>query len=323
MSVSTSDSTLKRNKRPLEELFNDDEDSDNNNNNNSNNNSETIAVIEPKVSNTFISTKRLQHERSVEGYDRSNTASPIKRSSLARTAPSTNTTQEIATINTTSTTSTTTSDVQSSNNDTSRDAFWEELQNNDKTIYYSSKGGNSTSHDINTDGINKHKHKHVDTEERPSVASQQLPCLPILTPYLDVPHPTFEMLESERDGYERSLGGNNSLFRRYWSSRRGIVDAVTYRQRDPLIEPSIKMLTSNEQSQERLRDFDGQTPLKWLYEEQNLPLPSTAVLSSMNSGSSYEQQGRPNYRYRGRERGGGGAGSRRGNWRGKSNMNVE
>jgi hypothetical protein len=288
MSSSTSELSLKRIKRPLEDIFNDDD----------------MVTKEESAAATASPAKQLCN-RPFDGEDRGNTASSIKRSSLAHSSHQDGKTSEMSTSQNTMNTSAPI--VSTDNQDKPRDTFWEELQKYESLIAETA---------TKQQNANTSNSSNANTTENPakervaSVASRALPCLPVLTPYLDILHPTAEMLIMERNTYEQSLGGNKSLFSRYWTAKRGMIDATSYRKLEQMAGMNNALLSAVDEKGQRLRDFDGQTPLKWLYEEQNLPAPEGVELMTNNNNNnttfkeSRAHHGRSDYRHRGRARGG-------------------
>ncbi|KAI8048844.1 hypothetical protein BDF22DRAFT_701567, partial [Syncephalis plumigaleata] len=298
MSSATSELPIKRTKRPLEDIFNDDDD---------------VTTTEESTATSASPAKQLCN-RPLDGEDRSNTASPIKRSSLARASRQEGKASEMAAPQSTTDTSAPTASID--DQDKPRDTFWEELQK-----YESLLAESATTKQQNTaTNVAEEPVK----EQVPSVASRTLPCLPVLTPYLDVLHPTLEMLGMERNTYEQSLGSNKSLFSRYWTTKRGIVDATSYHRLEQMAGTNNTQPTVVDEQGQRLRDFDGQMPLKWLYEEQNLPAPAGVELMTNNKNNTAFKEhrghpGRSDYRHRGRARGGG---AKRGGWSDRGGMVV-
>ncbi|RKP27815.1 hypothetical protein SYNPS1DRAFT_26547 [Syncephalis pseudoplumigaleata] len=257
--------------------------------------------------------------RTIDSGDRSHTASPMKRSSLARSLR-----QESQTPEPQPPSQGTPDHGAAANEDQAkpRDAFWEELQKYESLLAEAAtkpqQPANASSDGSVASGgeAGARRPEEAAEQERPSVASQTLPCLPVLTPYLDTLNPTAEMLDMERDAYEQSLGGSKSLFRCYWTARRGIVDASSHRQMTHMAEDASGAWTATtvDEHGRRLRDFDGQTPVAWLYQEQNLPVPA-GITSMVKDGAALkghrQQHGRSDHRHRGRGRGGGGGGGGR------------
>ncbi|RKP07029.1 hypothetical protein THASP1DRAFT_31156 [Thamnocephalis sphaerospora] len=95
----------------------------------------------------------------------------------------------------------------------------------------------------------------------PSAGSQELPCIPVLTPYLDAPYITPKSMNIERKNFMMSLGARENLLSQYWKTRRGIVD-ITCREKQSPKNPETG------HRPRRTRDFDGVTPIEWLREEQ-------------------------------------------------------